>query len=219
MKLFFSLFLLVVFQLAKAHESNLSSLMIYEQNGRHHLIIKSSINAFEGEVDYKFGKNAYKTPVEFQNLVIQLFQKNCFVKANGLPINLINPNVTLGHETTLFAELSNFPDTFSELNIQNTMFADMPANICEIILTLNGLPQKQYLLKNENKQRVTLQVKNNKLEVAGDQNILTNKSLWLVMGLLGMLAVLILIAFFIRNKRKTALVRNKELHSLTHKNQ
>ena len=148
-----------------AHSPDLSSMMIYEQNGKYFLAIKSSLTAFEGEIDYHYNKNAYKTPEEFQQLVSQHFQKNCLLFINNDTIKFIHPTVVLGHETTVFAELLNVPDKFNSLYVRNTVFKDMPNNMCELILTLKGLPQKQYILTNENKQEVKLSVENDNWEV------------------------------------------------------
>ena len=148
-----------------AHSPDLSSMMIYEQNGKYFLAIKSSLTAFEGEIDYHFNKNAYKTPEEFQQLVSKHFQKNCLLIINNNTIKFIHPTVVLGHETTVFAELLNVPDKFNSLYVRNTVFKDMPNNMCELILTLKGLPQKQYILTNANNQEVKLNVENDYWEV------------------------------------------------------
>ncbi|MBK7637300.1 MAG: hypothetical protein IPJ13_25730 [Saprospiraceae bacterium] len=65
-------------QVAHAHQPDLSSLMIYEQGGKSILVIKSALSAFESEIEYSYPKGAYKTPAEFQELVIGHFQKKVF---------------------------------------------------------------------------------------------------------------------------------------------
>ena len=155
-------FFLLGFQAVYAHNPDLASLMIYEQNGKSILLIKSSLTAFEGEIDYKFGKGAYKTPEEFNQLVAQHFQNNFSVLVNGQAVKFSNVQVQLGHETNLFAELDNMPKTIESFYVSNTVFKDMPNNKCELILALNGFPQKQYILNNENDHEV-------KLSIAGDR--------------------------------------------------
>ena len=56
MKTIYLIIFLLGFKAVYAHNPDLSSLMIYEQNGKSILLIKSSLTAFEGEVDYIFGK-------------------------------------------------------------------------------------------------------------------------------------------------------------------
>ena len=161
MKSVYLFLLLLCAKAVHAHEPDLSNLMIYEQNGKCLLVIKSSLTAFEGEIDYLFGKNAYKSPEAFQQLVIKHFKNSCLVMMNGDTVKLINPTVLLGHESTLIAELLNAPNKVNSIYIRNRLFKDMPSNMCEIILTLKGLPQKQYILDNANKQEVKLTIENN----------------------------------------------------------
>ena len=183
-----------------AHSPDLSSMMIYEQNGKYFLAIKSSLIAFEGEIDYHFNKNAYKTPEEFQQLVSQHFQKNCLLFINNDTIKFIHPTVVLGHETTVFAELLNVPDKFNSIYVRNTVFKDMPNNMCELILTLKGLPQKQYILTNENKQEVKLRVENDNWEVE-ETNASFFKSSNLLLWSLLFLSVLVVVAIAVWRKK------------------
>ena len=183
-----------------AHSPDLSSMMIYEQNGKYFLAIKSSLTAFEGEIDYHYNKNAYKTPEEFQQLVSQHFQKNCLLFINNDTIKFIHPTVVLGHETTVFAELLNVPDKFNSLYVRNTVFKDMPNNMCELILTLKGLPQKQYILTNENKQEVKLSVENDNWEVE-ETNASFFKSSNLLLWSLLFLSVLVVVAIAVWRKK------------------
>lgn len=160
-----------------AHSPDLSSLMIYEENGKTFLVIKSSIAAFEGEVVYLYGKESYKTPQEFNELAIEYFQENCFVAINNETIKFINPQIQLGHETTLFAELQHIPKQINSIYVKNTLFKDMPNNLCELILILKGLPQKQYILNNNSRHEVKLKLEKNKwsIEERSNANVTSNK--------------------------------------------
>jgi len=155
-------FLFSWFTTAYAHQPDLSSLMIYEQNGKTLLAIKCALTALEGEVDFCFNKNSYKTPDEFCQRVAELFKKKCFVLVNNDSIKLINPIVLLGHETTLFAELDNPPQNKNSVYVKNTLFKDMPNNMCAFILVVNGLPLKQCILNNENNHAVNLKLEKGK---------------------------------------------------------
>ena len=143
---------------AHAHQPDLSSLMIYEQGGKSFLAIKSALSAFESEIEYSYLKGAYKTPAEFQELVIGHFQKKSFLVINGDTIKFLNPQVSLGHETTLFAELSEIPDDIESMHIKNAIFGDISHSICDVIITLKGKPQKQFLLTSENKHEGMLKL-------------------------------------------------------------
>jgi hypothetical protein len=185
---------------AKAHQPNLSNLMIYEQNGRYFLAIKSSLTAFEGEIDYLFGSNAYKTPEGFQQLVIRHFQNNCLVIIDGDTTRFVNPKVMLGHETTLFAELLNIPEKPNSIHIRNNVFKDMPSNMCEIILALKGGIQKQYILDNANEHEVKLKLENNNWVVVDNKNLVSTTSYLFIGGGLLVFAIFVLIK---RRRKKT----------------
>ncbi len=143
-----------------AHSPDLSSIMVYEQNGKTNLVIKSALTAFEEEIKYHFGANAYQTPEAFVELLVLYFKKSCVVVSNQDTLQFINPQIQLGHETTLFCELANMPEQIDSFYIKNALFRDMPNNLCELILHINGLPQKQYILDNRNNQEVKLYFKN-----------------------------------------------------------
>lgn len=155
-------FILLIFNalVAYAHQPDLSSLMIYEQGGKSFLAIKSALSAFESEIEYSYPKGAYKTPAEFQELVIGHFQKKSFLVINGDTIKFLNPQVSLGHETTLFAELTEIPLSIATMHIKNAIFSDISNSICEVIITLKDIPQKQFLLNTENKHEARLRVEN-----------------------------------------------------------
>jgi hypothetical protein len=163
-------------QVAHAHQPDLSSLMIYEQGGKSILVIKSALSAFESEIEYSYPKGAYKTPAEFQELVIQHFQKKSLLVINGDTIKFIHTQVSLGHETTLFAELSNLPIDIKSMHIKNAIFSDISNSICEVILTLKGISQKQFLLTSENKHAANLSIENGKWVLTEIEHPLFTKS-------------------------------------------
>jgi hypothetical protein len=119
---------------------------------------------------------------------------------NNDTIKFIHPTVVLGHETTVFAELLNVPDKFNSLYVRNTVFKDMPNNMCELILTLKGLPQKQYILTNENNQEVKLRVENDNWEVE-ETNASFFKSSNLLLWSLLFLSVLVVVAIAVWRKK------------------
>lgn len=192
--------LLLFTHLVYGHEPAISSAMIYDQNSKRILVIKTSLTAFEGEVEYYYGKNAFKTADEFRLLVIQHFEKNCFVIMNGDTVKLIKPTVVLGHEITVFAELANSPEKPTSCYVKNTCFKDLNNNMCELILSLKGLPQKQYILNAENKNEVTLKFVNNQWEIVNPITFSNIKSTyWWLAGLL--VVVILAVVFTFRKKQ------------------
>lgn len=198
MKSIYLILLLLCAKGVQAHQPDLSNLMIYEQNGRFFLAIKSSLTAFEGEIDYLFGKNSYKSPEAFQQLAVTHFQENCLIIMNGDTVKFQNPKVVLGHETTLFAELMNVPDQLQSICVKNTFFKDMPSNMCEIILAVKGINPKQYILGNANQHEVRLTVENNSWMVVESRNpYLTTPYLLIGAGL-----IFVAIIVFIKKSKK-----------------
>ena len=183
-----------------AHSPDLSSLMIYEQNGKKFIAIKSSLTAFEEVVVYHYGKDSYKTPQEFNKLAIKHFTKSCFVIINNDDITFTNLQIQLGHETTLFAELENVPETITTYYVKNIMFEDMPNNQCELILSHKDLPQKQVILNNENKHEVQFRIENNKWEI--EEISIIGKNMFIIVG--SMLFVILIAIVFTKRKTSTS---------------
>jgi len=185
--------LLFCFRAGWAHQPDLSSLMIYEQNGKSILLIKSSLTAFEQEIVYLYGKDSYKTPQEFQQLVTKHFQKNCLITINDETIQFVSPQVILGHETTVVAELANRPKTIKSVYLKNTMFKDMPNNICEVILTLNNLSQKQFILGSNLYLDAKLKVENGRWLVDEPKIDLYKKPAFILLGIVLIIGAFVLI--------------------------
>jgi hypothetical protein len=185
----------------QAHGPDLSSLMIYDQNGKYFLALKSSLTAFEGEIDYLFSKDSYKSAEAFQLLVLKHFRNNCFVVVNGDTIQFTNPKVVLGHETTLIAELLHFPKKVESIYVRNTLFMDMPANMCEIILTMKGFPLQQYILNNDNKYEVQFELQNEQWTVKNSGSFWNHNKQLLLLIVLFLAATIVLI--LAKRKRRT----------------
>lgn len=180
------------------HNPDFSSLMIYQQGEKTLLVIKSSLTAFEGEINYHFTKDGYKTPAEFNKLIIKHFERNCAIIINKDTIPFIHPQVQLGHETTVVAELNIANQSIKTYHIKNTIFKDMPNNLCEVIISLTGLPQRQLLLSSSNNHVVDLKVLDkNWILIQPEKPLSKNHYLFLWIGLI----LLIGIVVFILGKR------------------
>ncbi len=186
-----------------AHSPDLSSLMIYEQNGKNFIAIKSSLAAFEGEVIYIYGKDSYNTPQAFNDLAIKHFGKSCFIIINSDTIRFKNPQIQLGHETTLFAELENVPKKIFSYYVKNIYFKDMPNNQCELILSHKDLPQKQFILNNENKHEVKFRVEKDNRVIEENVNLIFGTNKFILVGCILFIIFTAFIAIvFIKRKRK-----------------
>ena len=148
----------------QAHQLDLSTVLIsQDEKGKCFLQIYSSLSAFEGEIDYKYSMNAYKTPEEFRALVIEHFKKNVLFICNEKDtLKFGKPIVLLGHETKLVVELFGFPETIRSRYFKNKMFMNTPHNQSSLIVLKKGLPNQLYVLNDENKQEIDLVLENGK---------------------------------------------------------
>ena len=145
------------------------------------------------KIAYIYGKDSYKTPQEFQQLAINHLQKKCAVKLNDQSLTFTNSQVLLGHETTVFAELSNQPKNIKSLYIKNEIFKDMPNNVCEVIIALNGYPQKQIVLGHDRSHEVSLDFVNENWEIVEKIDAFWEKIPTIIMGLLALIGVFFLV--------------------------
>lgn len=144
-----------------AHSPDLSSLVLSKTtDGKYVMQITSSLTAFEGEVDYLFGKDSYKTPDDFRDLVIKHFRKNVSFLINGKSLEFVNPEVILGHETKLVAEVKDVPGNINTIDLKNSMFKDMSRNETVVMMIGEDFPNRQYTLNNKNSQHIALEAKN-----------------------------------------------------------
>ncbi len=199
MKFRLSFLFLFIVNVAFAHQPDLSNLMIYEQNGKKIVVLKSSLTAFEGEVDFHFNKGAYQTPEEFIALAIKHFEKNCVLIINEDTVKWLNIKVMLGHETTLFAVIDSKAEAINTLHLKSTFFKDMHHNQCEVIISLKDIPQYQYVLNDENKQEVNLVLENNKWVIGSKSNSLFNA---LNLGIGGLVLLVFLLVYMVLLRRK-----------------
>jgi CarboxypepD_reg-like domain/TonB-dependent Receptor Plug Domain len=158
-----------------AHQSDLSTVLIsQDEKGKCFLQIYSSLTAFEGEIDYKYSKNAYKTPEEFRALVMDHFKKNVLFICNEKDtVKFGKPIVMLGHETKLVVEIFSFPENSRSMYFKNTMFMNTPHNQSSLMMVKKGLPNQLFVLNNKNKQQINLVLENGKWESNAENSSLS----------------------------------------------
>ncbi len=152
--------------------------MIYDQQGKSLLVIKSSLSAFESEITYTYPHVSFQSPEEFQELVIQHFYKKCLLVVNDDTIRFSHPQVMLGHETTLVAEIEHLPSKIESLYIQNMVFGDIYNSVCEVILSKSDFAQKQFLLNADNNREARLVVENGSWVISETQSHWLTKSMF-----------------------------------------
>lgn len=207
MKNLFLILLLTSFS-SYGHQPDIStSVLSKTAEGKYILQITSSLGAFEGEIDYLYSKNSYKSADEFKNLVINHFKKNVFFVVNEKDtLKFGQPLVILGHESKLVVEILNVPTDINTIYYKNTMFKDMPHNQMAVIMLVEALPKEQYILENENNQEINLVLNDKVWESVSNSK--SNKITILLLSIL-ILVVVLSIAFFSKKLNKTKFRKTK----------
>jgi hypothetical protein len=150
--------------IAQAHQPDLSMLMVYQTpEGKYYLQMTGSLVAFENMVDFKYGKNSYKTPEEFKALFVKHFGESFSMETNNKnKLNFGNAKVILGHETKFIAEVLNMPKDINSMGVRNDVFKEMPQNQCILIFTAEKLPKQQFVLSKENNNEIKILFENGK---------------------------------------------------------
>ena len=163
-KYFIILLLLIGTVLAKAHQPDLSSTMLIEQGKNQWLLqVRAALTAFEYEIESNYGKDAYSTPEEFRDLVIDHVKKHVSVEFNQLAaVAIQNAYVKLGHETNVVFELTDVPKLINSVRVKNNCFEDINRNQSALIILKEGMAQDQFVLDQSNDHTTTLQVAHSK---------------------------------------------------------
>lgn len=166
LQIFSSIFLSVLFLSFTPikHQPEISSTMLVEkENGKWILQVRAALTAFEYAIETHYGKDAYKTPEEFNALVIRHLSENLSITFNkNEVIELQNGQVKLGHETNAIFELSNVPKKIKKVMVTNSAFKDIHDNQSALIVLKKGFGKSQFILNNKNKHTARLgSTKNN----------------------------------------------------------
>ena len=211
MKKFIALFLFILMgTTTQAHQPDLSMLMVYQTaEGNYYLQMTSSLVAFEGMVEFKYGKNSYKTPEEFKELVIKHFRESFSMESNNKNnIGFSNAQVMLGHETRFIAEVLNMPKNIKQIDIKNDVFKEMPQNQCILIFTGENLPKQQFILSKENNNELKLMFENGKWNLKDYEE--TNLGDFKIMLSIILISILLIVAVvFLKNTKTKVLNFNK----------
>ncbi|RAJ12298.1 hypothetical protein [Arenibacter echinorum] len=162
----FVLCLMLVGNVVFAHQLDLSNVIISKtNNGQVILQINSSLTAFQDEINYNNGQGSYKSPEEFQNLVLQHFKANfSFIVNKQQPLQFNDAKVFLGHETKIVTEIMGLPDTINTVFLKNEMFEDIYNNQSIVIFLLEGFPKEKYTLDNNHGHELNIALNDGKWE-------------------------------------------------------
>jgi hypothetical protein len=145
------------------HDPLYSNTILIEQgDGSWVLQIQSALTAFEYEVHTNYGKDSYKTPDEFNTLVLQHLIKNLSIKINSKhAVRLENGYVKLGHETSAVFEVVGIPKKVTKILFTNSSFKDVFNNQNSLIILKKGFEKQHFILNNTNEHTVELKESRN----------------------------------------------------------
>lgn len=153
--------------IASAHQPDISTTMLAEQeDGSWILQIKASLTAFEYEVHTTYGKDSYKTPEEFNALVIRHLLANISIDfGDAGQAKLTDGFVKLGHETNAIFHVTGIPKTIHKTTIVNRSFKDIHDNQSALIILKKDFQKKQFNLDASNDHTARLITQNNAFEL------------------------------------------------------
>ena len=177
-----------------AHSPDASTIVLAEQkNNVWVLQINASLTAFQQEVRTHFAETPYKTPEEFQEMVISHIKNNLqFTFNNGEQIILGKGVVKLGHETKVVFEVLNLPTEITSVNVSNKVFSDINRNQSTLMIFKEGFAKDHFTLDKTNDHTITLVVKDNKFIEKTEQNAGVSPSL-IILGLIASICLGLLI--------------------------
>tara|TARA_R110002126_G_scaffold173894_1_gene322442 strand:+ start:3585 stop:4202 length:618 start_codon:yes stop_codon:yes gene_type:complete len=175
--------------LGHAHNPDASTTMLVEkENNTWVLQISSSLTAFQQEVRTHFAETPYKTPEEFQQMVLEHIKNNLDISFNdGSKITLGQGIVKLGHETKVVFEVFGIPSDLQSIRVRNAAFKDIGRSQSALFIFKDGFSKDQFILNNDNDHILNLKVNGNKFVEASQQNAGMDSSyvILIVMSLLG----------------------------------
>ena len=136
-----------------------STILIEQEDGSWVLQIHSALTAFEHEVHTNYGKDSYKTPEEFNNLVLQHVLKNLSIKIDGKKtVSFKNGYVKLGHEASAVFEVDGIPKKVKKVLFANSSFKNVHNNQNTLMILKKGFKKQNFLLNDSNQHSVELKV-------------------------------------------------------------
>ncbi|MEP2279942.1 hypothetical protein [Maribacter sp.] len=165
-----------------AHSPDASTIVLAEQkNSTWVLQINASLTAFQQEVRTHFADTPYKTPEEFQEMVLAHIKNNLLISFNnGEQITLGKGIVKLGHETKVIFEIKDIPASIESAVISNKVFTDISRNQSVLMVFKEGFVKDHFNLNQANDHTIALLVKDNKFVETAQQNANISPSLIII---------------------------------------
>lgn len=207
---------LLVAMAANAHRTDVSTIMLIEkENGTWVLQISASLTAFQQEIRTHFSETPYKTPEEFQQMVLEHLKNNLQISFNNEDISFGKGAVKLGHETMAVFEVFGIPSDIKSARITNSAFKDISRNQSSLLLLKEGFNKEHFVLNNDNQHTLTLKVDGNEFveESESKASLFTFGKvsdltvLFIVFGVFLIISMILVFRLFIPEKMVTAPMR------------
>lgn len=186
-KLILLLFLTICVS-AHAHQPTSSTTMLVEkENNSWVLQISASLTAFQQEIKTHFAETPYKTPEEFQQMVLDHIKNNFDMTFNETQvITLSHGIVKLGHETKVVFEVIGVPSEIQSVFVKNSAFKDIHNSKSALVILKEGFKKEHFVLNGDNNHSLKLLTNQNKfvLETRNQASFLSSKMLFVMLGIL-----------------------------------
>ena len=151
---------------AKAHQADVSTTMLVERENNTWVVqISASLTAFQHEIRTHFSETPYKTPEEFQRMVLEHMKNNFLINFNGENISFGEGVVQLGHETKVVFEVFGIPSDIQTVQVKNTAFQDINKNQSALVLLKEGFNKEHFVLNDANDHTLNLYVEGNTFKI------------------------------------------------------
>ena len=173
-----------------AHNPEISTTMLVEkENNVWVLQLSASLTAFQQEIKTHYAETPYKTPEEFQQMVLEHVKKNLHITFNeGEAVTFSKGIVKLGHETKVVFEVFGTPLDIKSASITNTVFEDIHRSQGALVIFKEGFEKKQFILNDSNDFTIALQADNNQFTQVSEQkaSVLSSIVLFSLIGIIGL---------------------------------
>ncbi len=172
MKKYILLLVAGLFSMASfAHNPEISTTMLVEkENNVWVLQLSASLTAFQQEIKTHYAETPYKTPEEFQQMVLEHVKKNLHITFNeGEDMTFSKGIVKLGHETKVVFEVFGTPSAIKSAIITNTVFENIHRSQGALVILKEGYQKNKFFLNDSNDYTIVLQANNNQFTQVSEQ--------------------------------------------------
>ncbi|MGJ8593424.1 MAG: DUF6702 family protein [Aquaticitalea sp.] len=205
-KIIFSIALLVTLS-ANAHQPDISTTMLVEQENKTWVLqISASLTAFQQEIRTHFADTPYKTPEEFQQMVLQHIKNNLTLTFNdGQDIRLSEGRIILGHETKVVFKVFGMPSDIKSVFVKNSAFSDIYKSQSALVLLKGGFSKEHFVLNDDNNHTLKLVANNHQfvIEAKSEASFFTYKTFLILLGIFALTFLMkIIITKITRNEKQ-----------------